>query len=75
MFSKEVTKAVLGGRGQAAQGPGGQRRPQVVAGAASRLEGGASVPPAAKKRIERKIAWVFSEHRYLFVRHHLTTSP
>jgi Transposase len=67
---KEVTKAVLGAvaklrKGLAATAPKlGRGRPASKA---------ARLAARRKKRIERKVGDLF-EHRYLFVRHHLTAS-
>jgi Transposase len=67
---KEVTKAVLGAVAKLRKG---------LAAAAPKLARGRPASKAAKraarlkKRIERKVSDLF-EHRYLFVRHHLTAS-
>jgi hypothetical protein len=67
---KEVTKAVLGAVAQLRKG---------LAATAPKLARGRPASKAArcaarrKKRIEQKVSDLF-EHRYLFVRHHLTAS-
>jgi hypothetical protein len=67
---KEVTKAVLGAVAKLRKG---------LAAVAPKLARGRPASKAAKraarrkKRIEQKVGDLF-EHRYLFVRHHLTTS-
>jgi hypothetical protein len=67
---KELTKAVLGAVAKLRKG---------LAAAAPKLARGRPASKAArraarlKKRIERKVGDLF-EHRYLFVRHHLTAS-
>jgi Transposase len=67
---KEVTKAVLGAVAKLRKG---------LAASAPKLGRGRPASKAAKraarrkKRIERKVGELF-EHRYLFVRHHLTAS-
>ena len=67
---KEVTKAVLGAVAKLRKGLASEARKLARGRPASKA---AKQAARRKKRIERKVGDLF-EHRYLFVRHHLTAS-